>query len=58
MRFSLSRNQVPEWSSAYINYKSLKKLIRSAAERVKDGEDPDLAGQHATIVLVGNGPSG
>ena len=41
---NLPRNQVPEWASSYINYKGLKKLIKGAAETVKDGEDPDLAG--------------
>ncbi|KAL8731180.1 MAG: hypothetical protein Q9166_003587 [cf. Caloplaca sp. 2 TL-2023] len=29
---NLPRNQVPEWATAYIKYKSLKKLIKSAAE--------------------------
>ncbi|KAJ4296714.1 Glycerophosphocholine phosphodiesterase [Kalmusia sp. IMI 367209] len=42
---NLSRNQVPEWASSYINYKGLKKLIKTAAESVKGGEDPDLAGK-------------
>ncbi|KAI4121970.1 MAG: hypothetical protein LQ338_006067 [Usnochroma carphineum] len=28
---NLPRNQVPEWADAYIKYKSLKKLIKSAA---------------------------
>ncbi|KAL9594613.1 MAG: hypothetical protein Q9219_006943 [cf. Caloplaca sp. 3 TL-2023] len=32
---NLPRNQVPEWASAYIKYKSLKKLIKSAAESAK-----------------------
>lgn len=40
---NLSRNVVPEWSASYINYKALKKLIKSAAEDVKAGEKPDLA---------------
>ncbi|KAF2447641.1 glycerophosphodiester phosphodiesterase GDE1 [Karstenula rhodostoma CBS 690.94] len=40
---TLSRNQVPEWASSYINYKGLKKLIKTAVESVKSGEDPDLA---------------
>lgn len=42
---NLSRNQVPEWASSYINYKGLKKLIKTAVESVKSGEDPDLAGK-------------
>jgi SPX domain protein involved in polyphosphate accumulation len=48
MKFAhnLPRNQVPEWASLYINYKGLKKLIKTAAAAVKDGEDPDLAGKY------------
>ena len=42
---SLPRNQVPEWASSYINYKALKKLIKSAAEESKHGQDADLAGK-------------
>lgn len=42
---SLPRNQVPEWASSYINYKGLKKLIRSAAEALRSNEEPDLTGQ-------------
>lgn len=41
---NLPRNQVPEWSSSYINYKALKKLIKSGAEGVRQGKEPDLAG--------------
>lgn len=41
---NLPRNQVPEWSSAYINYKGLKKLIKAAAESTKQGKGADLAG--------------
>ena len=41
---NLPRNQVPEWASAYINYKGLKKLIKTAAERAKRGEGTDTAG--------------
>ncbi|KAF2739906.1 GDPD-domain-containing protein [Polyplosphaeria fusca] len=40
---NLSRNQVPEWASSYINYKGLKKLIKTAAEAAKRGLEPDLA---------------
>ncbi|TAQ85990.1 hypothetical protein B7494_g5682 [Chlorociboria aeruginascens] len=40
---NLHRNQVPEWSSSYINYKGLKKLIKAAAETAKSGKDVDLA---------------
>jgi glycerophosphodiester phosphodiesterase len=41
---NLARNQVPEWAASYINYKGLKKLIKSATKAAKDGQDPDLAG--------------
>jgi len=41
---NLPRNQVPEWASSYINYKGLKKLIKSAAETAKSGEPVDTAG--------------
>ncbi|KAL1311879.1 hypothetical protein AAFC00_001951 [Neodothiora populina] len=40
----LPRNQVPEWASAYINYKGLKKLIKSAAAQgAQGGGEVDLA---------------
>lgn len=42
---NLARNQVPEWASSYINYKGLKKLIKAAAQTIKDGGDADLAGK-------------
>lgn len=41
---NLPRNQVPEWASAYVDYKRLKKLIKAAQRAVEHGEDPDLAG--------------
>ncbi|KEY66954.1 hypothetical protein S7711_05074 [Stachybotrys chartarum IBT 7711] len=41
--YSLPRNQVPEWAGFYINYKGLKKLVRIAAEKVKKGEQVDIA---------------
>ena len=41
---NLPRNQVPEWASSYIDYKSLKRLIKSAQRAIELGEDPDLAG--------------
>ncbi|KAF2145535.1 uncharacterized protein K452DRAFT_121596 [Aplosporella prunicola CBS 121167] len=41
---NLPRNQVPEWASNYINYKGLKKLVKSAAEDAqKKGGEADLA---------------
>ena len=45
----LPRNQVPEWASSYINYKGLKKLIKTAAEASKHGSDPDLAGRFQSL---------
>lgn len=42
---NLPRNQVPEWAASYINYKGLKKLIKTAAEASKHGSDLDLAGE-------------
>jgi hypothetical protein len=36
---------VPEWSSSYINYKGLKKLIKAAVATAKAGNDVDLAGK-------------
>jgi glycerophosphodiester phosphodiesterase len=41
---NLSRNQVPEWASNYINYKGLKKLIKAAAQTTRECGEPDLAG--------------
>jgi len=40
---NLPRNQVPEWASSYINYKGLKKLIKTAAEASRHGSELDLA---------------
>lgn len=44
---NLAQFTVPEWSASYIKYKALKKLIKSAAEKVKAGEEADLAGKRA-----------
>lgn len=44
---NLPRNQVPEWASSYISYKSLKKLIKTVSEHeeaIEQSTDPDLAG--------------
>ena len=41
---NLPRNQVPEWAASYINYKSLKKLIKTAVEDEKAGRTVDTAG--------------
>ncbi|KAK5115613.1 hypothetical protein LTR85_009784 [Meristemomyces frigidus] len=46
---NLSRNQVPEWASSYIDYKRLKKLIKAAQRALENGEDPDLAGFSFTL---------
>lgn len=42
---NLPRNQVPEWASAYIRYKTLKKLIKSAAGGTNRQSPPDTAGE-------------
>lgn len=42
---NLPRNQIPEWTSHYIDYKSLKKLIKTEAKAVAAGDEPDLAGR-------------
>ncbi|TDZ74599.1 Glycerophosphocholine phosphodiesterase GDE1 [Colletotrichum trifolii] len=39
----LPRNQVPEWAAFYINYKTLKKHIKAAAQSAKNGDKVDLA---------------
>lgn len=49
---NLPRNQVPEWASNYINYKSLKKLIKSAAATAKQGGVVDTAGMNNGRYLV------
>jgi glycerophosphodiester phosphodiesterase len=44
---NLPRNQVPEWASSYINYKSLKRLIKTISEQedaTEHTDEPDLAG--------------
>ncbi|KAJ5620434.1 Glycerophosphoryl diester phosphodiesterase [Penicillium lagena] len=41
---NLPQFTVPEWSASYIKYKALKKLIKSAAEEIKGGQELDLAG--------------
>ncbi|CRG84290.1 Glycerophosphodiester phosphodiesterase GDE1 [Talaromyces islandicus] len=41
---NLPRNVVPEWSSSYINYKALKKLIKAASEDAKANKVADLVG--------------
>ncbi|EED23299.1 glycerophosphocholine phosphodiesterase Gde1, putative [Talaromyces stipitatus ATCC 10500] len=41
---NLPRNVVPEWSSNYINYKALKKLIKSASVSQEAKDDVDLVG--------------
>lgn len=60
---SLPRNQVPEWASAYINYKGLKKLIKAASQASQNGEEVDLAGKQTSrgpcfsLLSVGAEPS-
>jgi hypothetical protein len=61
MKFAhnLPRNQVPEWSSNYINYKGLKKLIKAVAQTSKIGQEADLAGMYcwSTQLIVGSSDS-
>ncbi|KAL7270756.1 Glycerophosphocholine phosphodiesterase [Rhizina undulata] len=40
---SLPRNQVPEWSSSYIDYKGLKKLIKNLVAEQRATGEADLA---------------
>lgn len=47
---NLPRNQVPEWASSYIDYKALKKLIKTAQTAVQLGHEPDLAGMQPEMV--------
>lgn len=42
---NLPRNVVPEWSSSYINYKGLKKLIKTASDSQEANGDADLVGK-------------
>lgn len=49
---NLPRNQVPEWSSSYIDYKALKKLIKTALKAIESDEDPDLAGMVDLVPAV------
>ena len=42
---NLSRNQVPEWATSYIKYKTLKKLIKSVVREADDGISIDTAGK-------------
>ncbi|KAJ5803003.1 uncharacterized protein N7503_005453 [Penicillium pulvis] len=51
---NLAQFTVPEWSASYIKYKALKKLIKSAAEKVKAGQEADLAGCPASLVAFGD----
>jgi glycerophosphodiester phosphodiesterase len=40
---NLPHNQVPEWASSYIDYKTLKKIIKTTKNETRAGEDADLA---------------
>ncbi|MCJ1473296.1 Glycerophosphocholine phosphodiesterase [Lambiella insularis] len=51
---NLPRNQVPEWASSYINYKALKKLIKTAAQTVKDTGTADTAGEPYPFQDIGS----
>lgn len=50
---NLPRNVVPEWGQHYIKYKELKKLIKSAAEEKKAGQEADLAGELDVLDALG-----
>ena len=50
---NLPRNQVPEWAASYIDYKALKKLIKTAQRAIESGEDPDLAGMVSLALTPG-----
>lgn len=52
MKFAqnLPHNQVPEWASSYIDYKALKKIIKSAKNETREGEDADLASTAVRLV--------
>jgi hypothetical protein len=45
----LLKNQIPEWSRNYINYKALKKRVNRAAEEARFGQqqarDDSVAGK-------------
>jgi len=41
---NLPRNQVPEWSTSYINYKTLKKLIKAVVHDEDSGDGVYTAG--------------
>lgn len=51
---NLPRNQVPEWASSYINYKALKKLIKTAAQTAKDTGTADTAGEPSVLEVLGS----
>ena len=48
----LSRNQVPEWATHYIKYKSLKKRIKGVAETARQGGAPDTTGKPQRLDAV------
>jgi glycerophosphodiester phosphodiesterase len=49
---NLPQFTVPEWSAHYIKYKALKKLIKSAAEQIKAGQEADLAGKRDVLSIT------
>jgi glycerophosphodiester phosphodiesterase len=49
---NLPQFTVPEWSAHYIKYKALKKLIKSAAEQIKAGQEADLAGKRDALSIT------
>lgn len=53
---NLPRNQVPEWATSYIDYKALKKLIKTAQKAIEADDDPDLAGMVSLAPMPGCQP--
>ena len=43
---NLPRNQVPEWATNYIKYKSLKKLIKASTTQTQAEDSADTAGRY------------
>lgn len=56
---TLLKNQIPEWSRNYINYKALKKRVNRAAEEYRVGQqqacDDSVAGTEKILVTAMSG---
>ena len=58
----LEDNKVSEWSDKYIDYESLKKILKKASEAIKKKDDlcnrkPQLAEEIVAAYKQGNGPN-